>query len=288
MNENRERQLATLPVTERRVDCAGIDTPVLEGGDGAPVVLLHGPGGSAMHWARVIPEMAMAHALVVPDLPGQGESRLDGEPLDAERVIAWLDELIDRTCASPPALVGYALGGAIAARYACERSERLSALVLVDTLGLVDFAPAPNFGAALQAFLAEPTGANHDRLWHQCTLDLDGVRTRLGERWQPFKAYNLERAQTPSVKAALGTLMGVFGLPAIAPEDLGSIAAPTSLIWGRHDLATRLADAETASERYGWPLQVIDDCGSDPPIEQPEALVDALQSALGARTAEAR
>lgn len=41
----RTRLLAGVPVSERRIDVAGIDTAVLEGGDGPPVVLLHGPGG---------------------------------------------------------------------------------------------------------------------------------------------------------------------------------------------------------------------------------------------------
>jgi pimeloyl-ACP methyl ester carboxylesterase len=38
--------------------------------------------------------------------------------------------------------------------------------------------------------------------------------------------------------------------------------------------------AEAASKRYGWPLHVIEDAGDDPSIEQPEAFLRALQSAL--------
>ncbi|HEV2922200.1 MAG TPA: hypothetical protein VG673_23625, partial [Actinomycetota bacterium] len=40
----RRRLLAALPVTERRLQLAGHSTAVLEGGDGAPVVLLHSSG----------------------------------------------------------------------------------------------------------------------------------------------------------------------------------------------------------------------------------------------------
>ena len=53
----RERLLAGLPVTERRLRLAGISTVVLEGGDGPPLLLLHGPAGNAAHWARVIPDL---------------------------------------------------------------------------------------------------------------------------------------------------------------------------------------------------------------------------------------
>ena len=51
----RERLLAGMPVTERRLQLIGVSTAVLEGGDGPPLILLHGPGGYAAHWMRVIP-----------------------------------------------------------------------------------------------------------------------------------------------------------------------------------------------------------------------------------------
>ena len=53
MANARERLLAGMPVTERRLELAGISTAVLEGGDGPPVVLLHGPGEYAAKWMRV-------------------------------------------------------------------------------------------------------------------------------------------------------------------------------------------------------------------------------------------
>ena len=132
--------------------------------------------------------------------------------LDARRVLAWLGELIDRTCASPPVLVGYALGGAIAARFAIDRPEAISRLVLVDALGLRQFDPAPDFGAALHDFAAEPNERTHDVLWQHCALDLAGLRERMGARWEPFKAYNVDRARTPgragSARAAHGRVRG--------------------------------------------------------------------------------
>ena len=91
----REQLLEGLPVAERRLTIAGADTAVLEGGDGPPLVLLHGPGGNGAHWGRAIGALTGTHRVIAPDLPGQGAS----EPLDAERVLEWLGELIERTCA---------------------------------------------------------------------------------------------------------------------------------------------------------------------------------------------
>jgi pimeloyl-ACP methyl ester carboxylesterase len=279
-DDARERLLAGIPVTERRLQLAGVSTAVLEGGDGPPVVLLHGSGDFAALWLRVIPALAQTHRVVAPDLPGHGASEAADGPPEAGRVLAWLGELLERTCPSPPVLVGRGLGGAIAARFAGQHGDRVSRLVLVDAFGLAGFEPAPGFGLALDRFLEHPTEDTRDGLFRQCFVDLDGVRAQVGERWAPLAAYALDRTRAPGLRAALGGLMPAFGLPAIPPADLARIAVPTTLIWGRHDLQVRLAVAEAASARHGWPLRVIEDAGDDPPLEQPEAFLRALRPAL--------
>jgi len=274
----RERLLAGLPVTERRLQLAGVSTAVLEGGGGPPVVLLHEQGEFAARWMRVIPGLVTTHRVVAPDLPGHGTSELTDGPLNADRVFAWLAELIERTCASPPALVGHMLAGAIAARFARDHPDRLSRLVLVDTFGLRWFRPGPRFALALIRYIARPNERAFDRLLGHCIADLGGLRDQMGERWEAYHAYVLDRARTPSLKAALPALMRRFGVPAIPSVDLARIAVPTTLIWGRHDPATPLRVAQAASERYGWPLHVIENAGDDPPMEQPEAFLEALRA----------
>jgi FAD/FMN-containing dehydrogenase/pimeloyl-ACP methyl ester carboxylesterase len=275
----RERLLEGIPMDERSLAPAGVPTAVLEGGAGRPVVLLHGPAGSAAHWFGVLPALTATCRAIAPDLPGHGAAA--PADLDAERVLAWLDALIDETCAAPPVLVGFALGGAIAARFAAAHPDAVEQLVLVDAFGLAPFQPEPAFGAALHTFLAAPDERSHDGLWRHCALDLDALQARMGDRWAPFAADNIARNRAPSVQAALGLLMERFGNAAIPADELERIAVPTTLIWGRVDLATPLAAAEAARDRHGWPLYVIDDCADDPPVERPEAFVDALRAAIG-------
>jgi pimeloyl-ACP methyl ester carboxylesterase len=282
----RKRLLAGLPVTERRVELAGVSTAVLEGGDGPPIVLLHEQGEFAARWAPVIPDLVATHRVVAPDLPGHGTSEVADGPLDADRVVAWLGELIERTCKSPPALVGHMLGGAIAARFAVDHSDLLSRLVLVDAFGLGRFRPAPSFALALVRYVTRPTDRTFNSLLRHCLVDPDGVRDQMGAQWEPFQAYVLDRARTPSVKAALRSLMGKVGVPAIPSADLARIAVPTTLIWGRHDPVARLRIAEAASASYGWPLHVIDDAADDPPMERPEAFLRSLHTALGTTVME--
>lgn len=276
----RGRLLAGLPVSERRPGLAGIPTSVLEGGGGPPIVLLHGPGESALWWLRVIPDLVTTHRVVAPDLPGHGASGTGEASLDADRVLSWVDGLIDDACPSPPVVVGHILGGAIAARYAVARGERIRHLVLVDSTGLGPFRPSMKFALSLIRFIVWPTERTYDRFLPHCMYDPDGLREEMGEGWEPFLDYNLERARASEARTALRTLMLRVGIPRIPSEDLARIAVPTTLIWGRHDRAIKLEVAREASDRYGWPLHVIDDARDDPKLERPEAFLSALRDAL--------
>lgn len=278
--ELRARLLEMMPVGERRLELAGIPTAVLEGGDGPPVVLLHGHGEFAATWMRTIPALARNHRVVVPDLPGHGASGVGDEPLDSERVLAWLRELTERTCDGPPVVVGHLLGGAIAARFAAVHGDRLSRLVLVDSLGLSWYLPEVRFALAMVGFVARPTERSQDRLFRRCMLDLDGVRAEMDGRMELLEAYALDRARTPELKSALQSLMPRFAIRPIPDEVLERIPVPVTLIWGREDRQVSVSVGEAASERHGWPLHVIDDAADDPAIEQPEAFLAALRTAM--------
>ena len=279
LEAHRARLLAGVPATESRIDAAGIATAVLEGGHGPSVVLLHGPGESAVNWRWTIPDLASRHRVVAPDLPAHGSTSTGDTPLDADRAIAWLDDLLRQLCPERPVLVGHVLGGAIAARFATRHPGRLRGLVLVDSLGLGRFRPSLRFAAGFLGFQARPGERTFERFMDQCAYDLDHLRGRLGDDWSSFVAYNLGMAKADGAAAA-GRLFRKAGLPRIPAADLERIDVPTALIWGRQDRALRLRIAEQASERHGWPLHVIDHAADDPARDQPEAFLRALRTEL--------
>ena len=268
--------MAGIPVTERRLPLAGIPTAVLEGGDGPPVVLLHGAGEFAARWLRVIPDLMTTHRVVAPDLPGHGASGLPDDPLDADRVLAWLGELIERTCPSPPALVGHLLGGAIAARFASDHGDRLGRLVLVDALGLSRF----RAGAEVRARPARlPARRPNTRTTPLAALlvDLDGLREQLGDALGAARdlrpgpgPHAGHQGRPPRPHAAVRAARDPAGgpRPDRRPHDADLGAARPQV---------RLRVAQAANARYGWPLHVIDGAADDPAAEQPAAFLAALR-----------
>ena len=278
----RERLLADLPVSERRLDVDGVETAVLEGGDGAPLVLLHGVGSFAPEWGRVIPQLARRHRVIAPDLPGLGESAKHAGGLDAGAAVAWLQTLIAQTCDEAPTVVGHSVGGALAAHLAIQHRTRVRRLVLVDCSSLGRFRPAPALVVALVRYGARPSPVSRDRFLRQVLADPERARTEWGDRWAALEAYDIDQATRPNVDAANRELVRRIGARRIAPDQLRRIGVPVALIWGRADKLMRFRIAENASEQFGWPLYPIDDCGHGPHVERPEAFVEALGSATAA------
>src|SRR5699024_10700614 len=279
-NENRKKLLEGLSISEHLINLAGISTAVLVGGQGPPVILLHGPGETSLWWMRVIPKLVKTHRVIVADLPGLGASSIDSDKLNTDLVFGWLSELIEQTCPTPPTLVGNILGGSIAARFAATSQQQTSQLVLVDALGLGKFRPAPSFAFRLFSFMFWPNEKNFNRFFPHCMYNVDDLRNAIGDKWDPFVAYNLDCARDKARSDALQWLMKTLGSPKISDKELQKIDVPTALIWGRQDKANKLKIAEAVSQKYGWPLHVIEETRDDPKLERPEAFVDTLNVVL--------
>lgn len=272
----RRRLLDGAAVEEHTIELAGMSTSYLAAGNGLPLVLLHGPGEFKERWVRVVDALSRTHRVLAPDFPGHGRSAPIPDDIDPERMFIWLDDLIDKCCDQRPVLVGHILGGAVAARYAVHHSDRIERLVLVDSLRLAKFRPNPRFALGLISFMARPTERSHRRFMAQCLADAEPIAHEMGDSWTALRDYTLDRAKDRNVKAAMKFFMSTLGVPRMADSDLATITAPTSLIWGRHDKANRLRIAQAASDRFGWPLQIIDGAADDPPMERPDEFVTAV------------
>ena len=274
------RLIEGLPVTTRRLDLAGVSTSLLEGGDGPPMVLLHGQGGFAEIMGGLIRMVVDSYRVVVPDLPGMGRSEVRSGTLDGPLVVKWLGELIAKTCDQPPIVLAVSMGGSIGLRFALERGKEISKLILVDSGSLGRFRPPPSLLFALIRFIKKPDRAGAARMQRQIFLDAHRVRAQMGDRLEMLEDYQIDRAKQPSVNAANRTLLRRVGTKQVPEEQLRTIDVPVAMIWGRRDRVMPFKYAERASASFGWPLYPIEDAGHLPFVEQPAAFVAALRAIL--------
>lgn len=107
-------------------------------GDGEPLVLLHGGSGSWTHWVRDVEALAAAgRRVVVPDLPGMGDSARPPEGQDADAVAPVLAAGIRQLLGEAPVdVAGFSFGGLCGALVAAAHPERVRRLLLVGAPGL--------------------------------------------------------------------------------------------------------------------------------------------------------
>ncbi len=121
-----------------------IETPCGEGtmawrvwGEGAPLVLGHGGQGAWSHWIRNIDVLAAHYMVIVPDLPGHGDSAKPGEA-SHDAISAALDEGMRAILSKgqKATFVGFSFGGAVFTHFALRHPEWVERVVLVGTGGL--------------------------------------------------------------------------------------------------------------------------------------------------------
>jgi 2-hydroxymuconate-semialdehyde hydrolase len=274
----RERLLAGLQVAERRIRLAGAETAVIEAGDGPPLVLLHGGiecGGA--YWAPVIEQLAARHRVVVPDVPGLGES----EPvpdLTSDVFAKWFRGLLQATCDARPELIAHSLLGTMAARYAARDAGSLRRLVIYGAPGIAPYRLPLRLMILAIRFDLRPSAQNAERFDRFAFFDFDAARRRDDGWLEAWSAYTRERAGVPHVKRTMRRL--IKSCTKQVPEaELRRIEVPTTLVWGSHDRFVPLTVAEWASARLDWPLHVIDEAGHVPHIERTDKFLNALPAA---------
>jgi pimeloyl-ACP methyl ester carboxylesterase len=277
--ETRSRMLAGAPVRERRLQVAGVSTAILEGGAGPPLVLLHGGiecGGAV--WAPVLGALAESHRLVVPDLPGLGESDPVTD-LAVDSFAEWLVELLRQTCPQEPTLVAHSLGGSLAACFAAEHGDLLRRLVIYAAPAIGPYRMPLGLRVVAIRFALRPSKGNAERFDRYALLDLSRTRERDPGWFEAFSSYTLSRAAVPHVKRTMRRLIKTCTRQ-VPDTELRRIAIPTALVWGRHDRMVPADLAEGASNRLGWPLHVIEDVAHAPHLERPDGFLRALSAVL--------
>ncbi len=225
-----------------------------------PVVLVHGAGGTHLHWPPQVRRLPAQWVLAV-DLPGHGRSAGVGEQeiaAYADRLVAWAEAI-----GLPPAFwVGHSMGGAIVLTLALEHPRRVRALGLVATGARLPVNPR------LLASTAQPE-----------TFPL-AVETVMKWAFSPTAPPRLRQLATqrmlevrPTVLHNDFTACDRFNVDA----RLSQIDVPAVVIHGTADKMTPFHYGEhLAREIPRARLVTVRDAGHMVMLEQPEAVAEAL------------
>ncbi|HUA80887.1 MAG TPA: alpha/beta fold hydrolase, partial [Dyella sp.] len=105
-----------------------------EGGQGPTILLLHGFAARKEVWLKVAPLLTAHFHVVIPDLPGWGESsRIAGASYNVDNQADRLNDFVQTLHLQHALIVGHSMGGAIAGVYAAEHPEDVAELALVDS-----------------------------------------------------------------------------------------------------------------------------------------------------------
>jgi 2-hydroxy-6-oxonona-2,4-dienedioate hydrolase len=118
-----------------------------ESGGTAPVVaLFHGGAGSWRHWIRTIPALVPTYRVLVPDLPGLGESDFPPDGVDAFAVATIVADGIDAIIGADTTyeVVGFSFGGTMAACVGALRGKRVRSVTIIGSSGVGAMGSAVN------------------------------------------------------------------------------------------------------------------------------------------------
>lgn len=132
------------------------------GGSGSPVLLLHGYPQTHVAWRFIAPTLARSHTVIVPDLPGYGDSRTrnDQPRWTKRRVASALVELMGRLGHERFAVVGHDRGARAGYRLALDHPQCVAAYASLTVIPTLDAFASIDKTFALNAwhwfFLAQP------------------------------------------------------------------------------------------------------------------------------------
>ena len=262
--------------TRKRVEANGHQVSYLVGGregDMEPVLYLHGMGGAGKWEAFHMAIGTVAHTFA-PALPGWSQSAppdgLDSVQAYADLALAFLNAVeLEKV-----ALMGHSIGGWMALYLATQHPERVSRLVLANTMGL-DLPDTP---------IADLDDIDEETFGQKMFAKLGMVATPqaygFGADWQNVRQGPEFERQWKGRDMVSKLLKGAYSDPSLT-SAVTNIAVETLLVWGRIDGIVPLTHGETLRQSIPQSqLAVMDEVAHLPMSEKPETFHRLLRDFL--------
>jgi pimeloyl-ACP methyl ester carboxylesterase len=243
-------------------------------GHGAPLMLVHGFPLDGRVWRDVAELMARRYRVIVPDLPGFGRSST-AAAFTIDSLGDALLALADHLQLGRFSLAGLSMGGYVALGMVRRHPSRLASLILVDSRANAD----DDAGRLARDRMAD-------------TAQRQGTPA-IVEQMLPRMLHPDAYASWPDVVDRVRSIMQDCPATTIAyacraMRDradclplLPQLPCPLGIICGDGDAITPPALArDLAQRRPGTRVRIIERAGHMAPVEQPEAVVEAMQQML--------
>jgi len=248
---------------------------------GAPtVVMIHGFTGSKENWYPLASQLRGRYRLVIPDLPGWGESqRIAGQDYgfvaQSERLAAFLDQL-GKQQGTDLVLLGHSMGGGIVALTTARHPRSVDRVGLFDAAGVrfkdnqfgIDVLDGKNpFGVHDQASLQRYI----DTVFH----------VEKAKPWIPWPASRALidwRMREARFEQGVLDRIGRSDERFLPGEAAAEIHQPALLLWCRQDVVIDFSAMDLYGARMPQATRVLlDDCGHMSIVEKPAEVAAAVE-----------
>jgi pimeloyl-ACP methyl ester carboxylesterase len=242
---------------------------VITGGTGKPLLVLHGELGFP-GWLKWNEALAKKRTLCIPLHPGFGKSPIADWIMDIRDLAAFYSRFIREQNMTPTDVIGFSLGGWIAAEMAVANQGQFSKMVLVGAAGLKPPSSeiADMFVVTARAYLNSNVVDTQN----------EEFRKLFGGEQTPEQFEAWEDARAESARIAWKPYMYTQSMPQL----LGNVTGlPTLVLWGKRDAVVPLSAGELYARKIAGAKLVTFDCGHMPEVEKPDDFVREVTNFLG-------
>jgi pimeloyl-ACP methyl ester carboxylesterase len=249
--------------TEKNIQVAGADLHIIQGGSGDPLLVLHDENGQTVP-LRYADSLAQDFSVHMPAHPGFGVTEQLEWIMSVRDLASWYLRVIEELDLGKVNLLGFSIGGWLAAEMACQAPQMINKMALVAPTGI-----KPPTGEILDMFLIvareymeesflDPSATPEYQIAYPEEADADLI-----EKWEASRE-----------EAARLTWRPYMYHPAL-PHLLGRLKdLPTLLLWGEQDGVIPVSAGEAYRDAIqGAKLETISNSGHHPEMEQTNEFV---------------
>ena len=251
--------------TEQFVEVGGTKIEVMVGGAGDPMLVLHGSGGNK-GWLQYLQSLSDHYQVYAPSHPGFGNSERPDWLENMDDLACFYSWFLEELGLEAVHVMGFSLGGWLAAEMAIMCPHTFKSIVLVDSAGI-----KPVHGEIADIFLMSGPQVIENMFYDP---EQSPEYTKMyGQEPTPEHRQVLEGNRAMAARLTWKPYMFDPRLPSL----LARVHAPTLIVWGRQDAIVPLECGELFQKAMiGSTLKVIENCGHTPQYEKPQEFVDTV------------